>query len=106
MTRLTIISFSAGLDSAIMTVRATSVWSAMRLEPSLRSSRRLRLRNVEEKRGGDALVAVREAVVLRDEVEEVRGLLLRGGIEIFAAERLVHRAEGGLERAVLLVAEE
>ena len=44
MTRLTIISFSAGLDSAIMTVRATSVWSAMRLEPSLRSSRRVRLR--------------------------------------------------------------
>ena len=44
ITRLTIISFSDGFDSAIITVRATSVWSAMRLEPSLRSSNWLRLR--------------------------------------------------------------
>ena len=44
MTRLTIISFSAGRDSAIMTVSATSVESAMRLEPSLRSSSLLRWR--------------------------------------------------------------
>lgn len=29
------------------------------------------LEEVEEKRGGDALVAVREAVVLRDEVTEM-----------------------------------
>ena len=44
ITRLTIISFSDGLDSAIITVKATSVWSAMRLEPSLRSSNLFRLR--------------------------------------------------------------
>ena len=44
MTRLTIIFFSAGRDSAIMTVSATSVESAMRLEPSLRSSSLLRWR--------------------------------------------------------------
>lgn len=42
MTMLTIISFSAGRDSAIMTVSATSVESAMRLEPSLRSKSLLR----------------------------------------------------------------
>ena len=35
MTRLTIISFSAGRASAIMTVSATSGESAMRLDPSL-----------------------------------------------------------------------
>ena len=44
MTRLTIISFSCGLDSAIITVSATSVWSAMRFEPSLRRSNLLRFR--------------------------------------------------------------
>ena len=102
MTRLTISSFSAGFDSAIMTVSATSVWSAMRLEPSLRSRRRLRFKK-ESRRY--ALVAVRKAVVLCDEVEEVRGLLLCRRIKILAAERLVHRAKGGLEGAVLLVAE-
>ncbi len=32
ITRLTISSFSCGLDSAIITVSATSVWSAMRFE--------------------------------------------------------------------------
>ena len=41
MTRLTIISFSVGFDSAIITVKVTSVWSAIRLEPSLRSRRSL-----------------------------------------------------------------
>ena len=44
MTRLTISSFSCGLDSAIITVSATSVWSAMRFEPSLRRSNLLRFR--------------------------------------------------------------
>ena len=36
-------------------------------------------------------------MILRDEIQEVRCLFLRGGIEILAAERLVHRAEGRLD---------
>ena len=44
ITRLTIISFSSGRDSAIITVSATSVWSAMRFEPSLRNMSLLRER--------------------------------------------------------------
>ena len=44
ITRLTINSFSCGFDSAIITVSATSVWSAMRFVPSLRRSSLLRFR--------------------------------------------------------------
>ena len=63
------------------------------------------LEEVEKESRRDALVAVREAVVLCDEVEKVRGLLLCRRIKILTAKRLVHRAKGGLEGAVLLVAE-
>lgn len=41
MTRLTMSSRSAGLDSAIITVSATRVWSVMRFSPDGVSSRLL-----------------------------------------------------------------
>ena len=43
------------------------------------------LQKIEEQSGGDSLVAVGEAVVLRHEIQQVRRLLLRRRIEVLAA---------------------
>ena len=43
------------------------------------------LQEIEEQSGGDPLVAIREAVVLRDEIEQIRRLFLRRRIEVLAA---------------------
>ena len=43
------------------------------------------LQEIEEQSGGDSLVAIREAVVLRDEIQQVRRRLLRRWIEVLAA---------------------
>ena len=40
---------------------------------------------VKEEPGGDALVAIGKAMVLRDEVEQIRRLFLRRRIEVFPA---------------------
>ena len=54
------------------------------------------MEEMEEQRGGDALVAVGETVVLRDEVKQVRGLFLQSGIDVGAAEALVDVADASL----------
>lgn len=43
------------------------------------------LQEIEEQSGGDSLVAIRETVVLRHEIQQVRRLLLRRRIEVLAA---------------------
>ena len=43
------------------------------------------LQEIEEQSGGDSLVAIREAVVLRHEIQQVRRLLLRRRIEVLPA---------------------
>ena len=63
------------------------------------------LQKIQEQSGGDSLVAVGEAVVFRDEIEQVRRLLLRRWIEVLSAKRLIDRPKRGLERTVFLIAE-
>lgn len=43
------------------------------------------LQEIEEQSGGDSLVTIRETVVLRHEIQQVRRLLLRRRIEVLAA---------------------
>jgi hypothetical protein len=57
-------------------------------------------------RASDALVAVHEGVVLDQEVEQVRGLLLQARVEVAASEGLHHGAQGALKPLVFLPPEQ
>ena len=41
---------------------------------------------IKKEAGGDALVTVRETMVLRDEIQQIRRFFLRGRVEILAPE--------------------
>lgn len=54
-------------------------------------------------RGGNALVAVAEAMVLRDKIEKHGGFLLDRRIELLSAESLIDLPDAALEAVILLV---
>lgn len=60
----------------------------------------------EEERRRDALVAIEEAVILHDEVQEVCGFLLRRWVGLLTCETRVDVADGGTERVILLYAKQ
>ena len=63
------------------------------------------LHEPEEQGGCDALVAVHEAVILDEEVEQVGGLEFQAGIDVRAVESLHNRVERAMEALIFLTAE-
>ena len=61
--------------------------------PTVRKERAVLIQEVQEHRRGDALVSVGKAVVLRDEIQQVRRLFLQGGVHLLSAEGLVDIAD-------------
>ena len=64
------------------------------------------VQEIQEERGGDALVAVVERMVLHDEIQQVRGLFLESRVHLLPAEAMVDRRDARAEGVVLLDTEQ
>ena len=58
----------------------------------------------KEQRRSDTLVAIRKRMVLRDEIEQHRRLLLNGGVQVHTTKGLIYLSDAAPERVVFLVA--
>lgn len=75
MTRATMASFLLGIRLGDHNGHSHKNTIRHALAP-IHPKRTVHIKEVKEQRGGDSLIAVKERVVLRNKVEQVRGLLL------------------------------